>query len=75
VQKTRAQNYNLLGPAWRAGSNVVMNLGLGPTTGALQDGSASWNASAADPLEILNGYVDFITLSSIASALRPVINI
>jgi Putative Ig domain/Matrixin len=74
VQKTRAQNYNLLGPAWPAGSNVVMNLGLGPTTVALQDGSASWNASAADALDIWNGYVDFITLSSIASATVPKIS-
>jgi putative Ig domain-containing protein/matrixin len=74
VQKTRAQDYNLLGPAWPAGSNVVMKLGLGPTTIALQDGSASWNASAADALDIWNGYVDFITLSSIASATVPEIS-
>jgi hypothetical protein len=74
VPKTRAQNYNLLGPAWSAGSNVVMKLGLGPTTVALQDGSGSWNASAADALDIWNGYVDFITLSSIASATVPEIS-
>jgi hypothetical protein len=74
VQTTRAQNYNLLGPAWPAGSNVVMKLGLGPTTVALQDGSGSWNASAADALDIWNGYVDFITLSSIASAAVPEIS-
>jgi hypothetical protein len=70
-QQTRAQDYNLLGPAWPAGSNVVMELGLGPTTVALQDGSGSWNASAADALDVWNGYVDFITLTSIASATVP----
>jgi len=51
-----------------------MKLGLGPTTVALQDGSSSWNASAADALDIWNGYVDFITLSSIASATVPEIS-
>ena len=74
VQQTRAQNYNLLGATWPAGSNLVMKLGLGPTTVALQDGSSSWNASAADALDIWNGYVDFITLSSIASATVPEIS-
>lgn len=48
-----------------------MNLGLGSKTVVLQDGSASWNASAADALDIWNGYVDFITLSSVASATVP----
>ncbi len=71
VQKTRAQNYNLLGPVWPAGASVVMNLGLGSKTIALQDGSASWNASAADALDIWNGYVEFITLSSVTNATVP----
>ena len=71
VHSARAQNYNLLGPAWPAGANVVMNLGLGSKTVVLQDASGSWNASAADALDIWNGYVDFITLSSVASATVP----
>jgi hypothetical protein len=74
IEQTRAQNYNLLGPAWPAGSNVVMNLGLGSTTVSLQDGSGSWNASAADALDIWNGYVDFITLASVASTSVPKIS-
>ena len=75
VQQTRAQNYNLLGAtAGLQARSVVMKLGLGPTTVALQDGSSSWNASAADALDIWNGYVDFITLSSIASATVPEIS-
>ena len=37
-------------------------------------GAARWNASAADALDIWNGYVDFITPSSIASATVPEIS-
>ena len=51
-----------------------MNLGLGTTTVALQDGSSSLDAYAADALDIWNGYVDFITPSSIASATVPEIS-
>lgn len=67
-QTVHAQNYNLEGFAWPAGSTVVINLGLGSNTVALQDGSSSWNASATDALDIWAGYIDFIHLSSVSSA-------
>ncbi len=43
-----------------------MHLGLGPTNLPLQDGFASWNASAADALAIWNGYLDFIDISAVS---------
>lgn len=44
-----------------------MKIGFGPTTVPLQDGMASWNASAADAFDIWHGYLDFITASSVSS--------
>ena len=61
----------LEGLAWPAGANVMMKLGLGPTAIPLQDGMSSWNASAADALDIWNGYVDFISISSVSSLTVP----
>jgi len=71
TQWAKGQDYNLLGPVWPAGSKVVMQLELGSSPVALQDGSASWNASAADALDIWNGYLDFISISSVSSATVP----
>ena len=48
-----------------------MQLGLGSQPISLQDGSVSWNASAADAWDIWSGYVDFISLSSTASPTVP----
>lgn len=61
----------LEGPAWPAGSHVVIKLGLGPTSVSLQDGLGSWNASAADALALWNGYLDFIHISSVSSPTVP----
>jgi hypothetical protein len=65
------QAYSLEGPSWPWGANVVIRLGLGPAAVPLQDGFGSWNASAADALAIWNGYLDFIHVSSVASATVP----
>lgn len=48
-----------------------MQLGLGPATIPLQDGMSSWDASAADALDIWNGYLDFISISSVSSPTVP----
>ena len=48
-----------------------MHLGLGPTNLVLQDGFASWNASAADAVVVWNGYLDFITFSSVSESSVP----
>ena len=48
-----------------------MQLGLGPTTIPLQDGMGSWNASAADAVDIWNGYLDFISFSFVSSPTVP----
>ncbi|MGH8093180.1 MAG: matrixin family metalloprotease [Chthoniobacterales bacterium] len=56
---------------WPAGSHVVMQLGLGQATISLQDGMSSWNASAADAADIWNGYLDFISFTSVSSPTVP----
>jgi hypothetical protein len=48
-----------------------MHLGLGPTNIVLQDGFASWNASAVDAVAVWNGYLDFITFSSVSESTVP----
>lgn len=63
--------YNTLDFTWIPGSQVVLQLGLGPTNISLQDGAASWNASAADAVDIWNGYLDFINVSSVSSPTVP----
>jgi hypothetical protein len=56
---------------WAAGSKVLMQLGLGTTAAHLQDGMTSWNASAADAVDIWNGYLDFISFTSVSSTTVP----
>jgi len=48
-----------------------MQLGFDSASQFLQDGSASWNASAADAAAIWNGYLDFATFSTVSSATVP----
>ncbi|MEY2482456.1 MAG: hypothetical protein QOK24_984, partial [Verrucomicrobiota bacterium] len=52
--------FSLNGYRWPSGSQVGMNLGLNRPPVAFQDGSASWNASAADALAIWNQYIDTV---------------
>ena len=51
-----------------------MHLGLGAPAIPLQDGMSSWNASAADTLDIWNGYLDFISISSVSASTVPEIS-
>ncbi|MDQ6622429.1 MAG: putative Ig domain-containing protein [Verrucomicrobiota bacterium] len=54
---TRAQAYVFNGYHWADGTNIMMHLQLERTVVPLQDGSASWNDSAADALTIWNQYI------------------
>ncbi len=46
--------YALEGSQWPDGSTVTMQLELGPTNAALQDGLQTWDGSAADALSLWN---------------------
>jgi hypothetical protein len=48
-----------------------MKLGQGSEPRTLQDGLGSWNASAADAVDIWNGYLDFISFSSSSGPAVP----
>jgi hypothetical protein len=50
--------FALNGYRWPDGTQIVIHLQLTHGSGALQDGSASWNASAADALNLWNQYAD-----------------
>lgn len=54
--------YTFHGYSWPAGTQIVMHLNLSRFVVPLQDGSASWNASAADALAIWNQYLDTVQL-------------
>jgi len=58
--------YALNGYIWPFGAQIAIHLQLERPSGALQDGSASWNASASDALDIWNQYVD--TVKFVAAA-------
>jgi len=56
----RSPAYALNGHRWTAGSQIEMHLQLTRPAVPLQDGSASWDASAADALAIWNQYLDTV---------------
>lgn len=63
--------YNTLGPIWPAGSNIVMQLELGPTSVTLEDGSGTWDGSAADALSAWNPFMEVVQFSSIRNSQVP----
>ena len=69
IESTNA--YQFEGLSRPLGSTIVLRLGLGSTSFALQDGFGSWNASAADAVAIWNGYLDFIHMTSVSSVSVP----
>jgi hypothetical protein len=62
--------FSLNGYRWPSGSQIGMSLGLNRPPVPLQDGSASWNASAADALAVWNQYVDTVKFNE-AAAVSP----
>jgi len=56
-----ADAFALNGYRWPEGTGIVMRLSLSRPPVSFQDGSASWNASAADALKIWNQHVDTVT--------------
>ena len=70
VASSRLSGFALIGDSWPAGTEIVMHLSLSRAATGFQDGSASWNASAADALRIWNehlGTVRFVEAGSVAS--------
>jgi predicted Zn-dependent protease len=57
-----AAAFSQLGYKWPAGSQVQVRLQLTRPAVALQDGSSSWNASAADALATWNQYLVTVSL-------------
>src|SRR5256714_2414124 len=53
-------SFALNGYRWPDGTQIAMHLQLTRFTSGLQDGSASWDASATDALNIWNQYIDTV---------------
>ena len=49
-----ADAYSLTGKSWPAGSEIVMQMGLGNSLLPLTDGNTNWNVAAAPALEMWN---------------------
>ncbi len=56
----RSSAWVLNGYTWPVRSNIVMHLQLSRPPVRFPDGSAGWNASAADALAIWNQHLDFV---------------
>lgn len=66
-----AFSYSLENSQWPDGSRVQMQLELGPTSVALQDGSASWDDSAADALSQWNQHIDSVAFVAVKNSSKP----
>ena len=62
--------YNLSGQRW-TGTTVVMQLQLGPSSGALLDGSASWGAAAEDALAQWNASLTNVHFTVVRDSTAP----
>ena len=62
--------YGLEGPVWPTGSTINEHLAFtGPSTGSLQDGFATFNASATDALILWNQQIDLVHLNGIVTGI------
>ena len=66
----RSPAYNLSGQRW-TGSTVTMQLQLGPSNGALLDGSASWGAAAEDALSAWNAVLTNVKFAVVRDSTAP----
>lgn len=70
---TQALGYALMGFSWPAGADIEMHLDLNRAAVNFQDGSSSWNASAADALRIWNQHLEtvrFVTAAPVSNGRR-----
>ncbi len=68
-----APGYVFNGYIWRTGTNIAMQLSLGPLPRGtvLQDGSPTWNASATNALATWNQQIALVKFAAIASSVVP----
>ncbi|MDQ6624418.1 MAG: matrixin family metalloprotease, partial [Verrucomicrobiota bacterium] len=66
-----ANAYVLNGKVWATGSNVVMQLELGPAGKTLTDGNTSWNAAVAPALDARNQQIARMQFGSVMNSTAP----
>ena len=62
-----AESYSLSGKSWPAGSEVVLQLGLGNPLLPLSDGSTSWNTAVAPALDMWNDRMQRMQMRGVMS--------
>ena len=53
---------------WPTGTRITMQLELGPTNATLEDGSGTWNGSAANALSDWNPYLDAVRFGWVSNS-------
>lgn len=71
IALSSAKAYILEGPKWAPGSVVVLQLGLGVPSKALQDGSPTWDAAVAPALAQWNDNVGQLQIQAVAGIAAP----
>ena len=69
-----AQGYALEGKSWASGSVVVLQMSLGNSSRALQDGVTSWNAAVAPVLGMWNQQLQRVQISGVMDSPLPAIS-
>jgi WD40 repeat protein len=64
--------YSVIGSTWSRGTTVVINLELGATNVALQDGLGTWNNSAANALALWNQHLPRLRFSWVNDSHAPI---
>jgi hypothetical protein len=67
----RARGFATLGSKWANGSTVTMHLTLGPGSGTMPDGTASYNAAVANAMSTWNGHIDVAKFAAVPDSTRP----
>jgi hypothetical protein len=62
--------YTFTGQRWATGSNIVLHLQLGSSSGTLMDGSTGWNPVAEAALSMWNRYLDSVTLRVVRDSMQ-----
>jgi hypothetical protein len=67
----RPRGFATLGSKWANGSTITMHLTLGPGSGTMPDGTASYNAAVVNAMSAWNGHIDVAKFAAVPDSTRP----
>lgn len=66
----RVRGFAMFGSKWPNG-DITMHLALGPGSGSMPDGTASYNAAVATAMSTWNGHLDLAKFAAVPDSTRP----